>query len=282
MSKIKNFVFDLDGTLLNKQSLLSQRTQDYLKNLKEIKMFIATGRPWFHAIEFHSQLNLKTPIISNNGGLVYDIVNNKPLLTASFKFTTAKDILNIIIKHQVPVFINTPKVIYLWCPKNVYSPQMEHTLKIWKTFDTWNDYPAINWDEKYCSPELGALKFVMAPTNNMQEQMQKVMDEVNQKYSSEVYIVDPGPGYMDIMPIGFSKGSGLLFLEQNNYLDKDQTIVFGDAENDVSMFSLAKYSVAMPQSNESVKKAATHVANFSASDDIIVDFLENHLNLWKV
>lgn len=39
-------------------------------------------------------------------------------------------------------------------------------------------------------------------------------------------------------------------------ISKDEIVVFGDGENDLSMFQAAKYSVAMGNAMETVKQAA--------------------------
>lgn len=56
-------------------------------------------------------------------------------------------------------------------------------------------------------------------------------------------------------------------------IDLNKTIVFGDEHNDISMFNVSKYSVAMGQANLEIKNAATFIT-LSNNDDGIYDFFE--------
>ena len=75
------------------------------------------------------------------------------------------------------------------------------------------------------------------------------------------------------MPYNISKGSGLQFLDQNKIIDLKRTIVFGDDENDIPMFKVATFSVAMQNANEIVKKAATIVNKVSNNKNGVAYFI---------
>ncbi|MGM2842364.1 HAD-IIB family hydrolase, partial [Bacillus cereus group sp. Bce002] len=67
--KKKIIALDLDGTLLNEQSQLSDYTIDVIQAVKKAghTVVIATGRPYRMADKFYHQLQLETPMINFNG-----------------------------------------------------------------------------------------------------------------------------------------------------------------------------------------------------------------------
>lgn len=69
----KLIVADCDGTLLRSDYSLSQETVSYLSSLEEkgILFVLASGRPPRAMLPHYRELNLTTPMICYNGGLVY-------------------------------------------------------------------------------------------------------------------------------------------------------------------------------------------------------------------
>ena len=64
---------DMDGTLLKSDQTISYKTTSYLQNLASQghKIIIASGRPLRGILPYYQQLNLNTPVICYNGGVIY-------------------------------------------------------------------------------------------------------------------------------------------------------------------------------------------------------------------
>ncbi len=69
----KMIALDLDGTLLNSESKLSDFTIDTIKKISALghKVIITTGRPYRMAHTYYKQLELDTPMINFNGSLTH-------------------------------------------------------------------------------------------------------------------------------------------------------------------------------------------------------------------
>ena len=75
--------------------------------------------------------------------------------------------------------------------------------------------------------------------------------------NTNIYFDKKEPQYawfMDINMINNSKGKAINILLKYLNINKDQTICFGDQMNDYPMFESCKYSVAMINGNEELKK----------------------------
>ena len=71
---MKIIVSDLDGTLLDENSKITDYTRETIKKLNRlgVEIIIATGRGEASAIRFKNQLGIDTYIICNNGANIYD------------------------------------------------------------------------------------------------------------------------------------------------------------------------------------------------------------------
>ena len=67
------------------------------------------------------------------------------------------------------------------------------------------------------------------------------------------------PNNLEINAAGADKGSALLRLAEHLGIRKEETMAFGDGENDISMIRLAGFGVAMENGEESVKAMADYV-----------------------
>ncbi|GAB3655487.1 HAD family hydrolase [Glycomyces tarimensis] len=67
-------------------------------------------------------------------------------------------------------------------------------------------------------------------------------------------------GWIDVGPPGVSKASGVARIAEYYGVSSADTVVFGDAHNDLTMFEWAGYAVAMGQAAPEVRAAADEVA----------------------
>lgn len=67
-------------------------------------------------------------------------------------------------------------------------------------------------------------------------------------------------GWVDIGPPGISKATGIARIAAHYGVSSSDTVVFGDAHNDLTMFAWAGWSVAMGQAAPEVRAAADEVA----------------------
>ncbi len=80
-------------------------------------------------------------------------------------------------------------------------------------------------------------------------------------------------GWIDIGPPGVTKATGVARIARHYGVSSADTVVFGDAHNDLTMFEWAGYSVAMGQAVPRVRAAADEVAP-SVWEDGVAEVLE--------
>lgn len=86
-----------------------------------------------------------------------------------------------------------------------------------------------------------------------------------------------GKYFMDVMAKGISKGSALSWLQNKLNILPEETMAFGDNENDVEMFAVSKYSIAVSNARKEVKDAAFYVTKSNDEAGVL-----NILKKWGV
>ena len=83
----------------------------------------------------------------------------------------------------------------------------------------------------------------------------------------------PMPGFTNIMPAGWNKGSALRVLCKHLGVSPEEVVVFGDAGNDLAMFEVAGHSVAMGNASPDAAEAARwHIGR--CEDDAVAAAIE--------
>ena len=262
---IKAVFSDLDGTLLNSKHEVSNFTVETVKKLKEknIKFFIATGRSLTAMLPYYEKLGLDTEIISYNGGVVYN--NNFEKI---FEMTLDDAISRELIKT------GREKNLYFhgfsnekWLLEN-YSEMAV----IYKGVTSLKEN-IVNFDEL---KELNFNKFMYV---NDEETTQKMYKYIADRFGKEVYYGLSKPMFLEIMNPNVSKGKAVKFVLEKYNLLPEETMAFGDAENDLDMLSSVKYGTAMSNSKDDVKSHSKYITDHSNEEDGVAKHLKKFLEI---
>ena len=77
-----------------------------------------------------------------------------------------------------------------------------------------------------------------------------------QQFKNNFQVIVSGEHWLDISHINAHKGYALNIIQQELGITKEETMVFGDYNNDLKMLELANFSYAMENAHPNVKKAA--------------------------
>lgn len=84
-------------------------------------------------------------------------------------------------------------------------------------------------------------------------------EELRETFHEQAEIFISGKGYVDIMPIGVSKGSALKRLMKHLNIEAHEVACIGDSFNDISMFTVTPHSFSLHHAHPYVKEKARHV-----------------------
>ena len=245
--KISCCVFDLDGTLLTSQNIISETDKKTLRNLskKGIKIIIATGRSDLQIREYVHSLGVADPVITCNGGQIVNIATSEVLHRRFLRAEDAKHIIETANSEGIDYLFYTPEYVY-----HAYSSERV------KFFMAYNETAP----EEFKVPILEASQY---PANDNFSNIVKILihddtariPEFEQRFNADntLTIVSSGKNLIDIMPDNTTKGNGINVLAEKLGIPVSEVAAFGDSMNDETMLRAAGFSVAMGNAEKEIK-----------------------------
>ncbi|WOZ36298.1 HAD-IIB family hydrolase [Paenibacillus polymyxa] len=86
----------------------------------------------------------------------------------------------------------------------------------------------------------------------------------------QIYIVDSEANWLDITALHTHKGETVRKLQEILGVTMDETMSFGDGENDVELMSIAKYSFAVKNACENTKNAASFITKSNEKNGVLL------------
>ncbi|MEI0580535.1 Cof-type HAD-IIB family hydrolase [Brachyspira pilosicoli] len=257
---IKAAFFDVDGTLVSfnthKISELSKKAILTLKE-KNIKVFVATGRALYQIdnldnIEFDGYITF-------NGSACY--IDKKEIYKITLNQNDIKSLCHYLQNHDLPCSIMTSKDIYTNTNKTIemfYNMVKVHV----DVVDNFLEYVYNSIDDIF---QIN----IFADKDKEKEIMNNIL--VNST-SSRWH-----PIFFDVNIKNIGKHIGIDKVIEHYGIKLEETIAFGDGENDISMIRHAHIGVAMGNASKEVKEIADYI-----TDDVDNDGIYNalkHFNL---
>ena len=270
MNDIKLIALDLDGTLFNKDSIISATNKEELNRVaaQGVKIVISTGRP-FNGLPFDQIKD--TPIeyaLTTNGGAVYRIDGKECLYENGMEPEMIMPVLEWILSREIHIDIYTDGVGFtpIRCRENLGRLAVPESMRSYMraTRTPVEDLAAYVRD---CGKNIQKinLNFYPQPDGTFlhREETIKFL-----KANSAIEVVSGGFNNFEINKAGVSKREGLRFLA--NYLgtDLDHTMAMGDSENDLSMINAAGIGVAMANASDDVKSVADYITTTNNEDGV--------------
>jgi Cof subfamily protein (haloacid dehalogenase superfamily) len=259
-------VFDLDGTLLNKQSEISDYTRDTLRQLSDqgIAYTVATGRTLHAAREILDGHGFHLPQIFKNGVMIWtpgaDEYSHQNFLTLA----EIEHVVEAVLAQGVTPFLFTLEpggrhVIYHPPARNETEERLAENLA---SRDGVEVLPA---EQMPAAAEITNISALGEPAAIL---------PIESMIADEEYLVAYAGGalegselrWIDIHHSDASKGGAVETLRAQ--LGASKVVCFGDSDNDLSMFASADECYAPENAKETVKAAATAVIGHHDEDGI--------------
>ena len=242
---------DMDYTLLMPGEDVPPENAAAVKRLQEngIAFTIATGRSSYLVGKFAERLGIDIPIITGNGGALFDPVNRKDIMSMDFTDAKARELLKLMTENEVNATLYSVTGIYFTrCSKRKffcedYNKDVEPAKKA-PLFDLDDDC----W-KRDDLPPFNKFLLIDPPEN--------VSDNICN--DPELTVISSGPSLHDVMTAGVTKGKALLDLADYLNIPRNLTFAIGESDNDVSMIADAGYGIAMGNACDAAKEAAAYI-----------------------
>ncbi len=250
-------VFDLDGTLLNRESAISSYTSETLKLLTErgIAYTVATGRTLHGSRAILDGHSFELPQAYKNGVMIWHPETKRFSAGATLTPGELDNVVNACITQGLTPFVYT---LDEDDESTVYHPPTLTDIEreLIRTIGTEEPMKVCALDEL---PSDATITHVNAIGNG--DAVQSVLRSVNDEPHLVAYSGIAREGdhwrWLDLHHSDASKGGAIDTLKR--LLGLERVICFGDSDNDLSMFEAADEGYAPANANDSIKSAATAV-----------------------
>ena len=257
MTKIKLWISDIDGTLINYDGSCTNKMLSTIEKVKNkgVKIVIATGRMFMGAEHAAKRFKLNTPVVCYQGAVVR--TKNEILWQAPIKNYILKEIIEYLRKNNIHTHVYNNDTLYVEDDNkkimHEYCNGRGTTYKYIKTFDELNlkNVPKI----------LGVIE-----DNAI---MQKIKNELKEKYKNTLTIVQSSKNYLEITDKKASKGSALNFLKKYWNLSDDEILASGDQDNDIELLKNAGIGISVGNSSPELLKVAQYHCKDVNSDELV-------------
>ena len=258
MPTIKLFLADVDGTLVTKEKLLTERAIARVRDLRAagIKFAITSGRPPKGMAMLIQPLDIDTPIAGFNGG---QWVNPDMSIIEGHTLPreTADKTVKMLADHGLDVWLYSGPDWLIHKQDAPHVAREEWTVKFPpKVVADYGD--ALNEAVKIvgCSDDL--------------DKMKEVAKQVQQALGDSASAALSQPYYLDVTHKQANKGGVVDYLAAHYNIGADEIATIGDQPNDTLMFRRSGMSIAMGNASEEVQKQATHVTESSENEGFAI------------
>lgn len=247
---IKLVAVDLDGTLLTDEMKIPAETKNLIKEVvkKQITFVIATGRPYKTAKKVLEELEIDQPMVLHNGSILRD-ETGKLRICREIPYETCREIMDFCNQKQYVC-----SVVYGDCDRAIVNMKDDFTVAMHRTNHATEPEISEHLTE---GKEAEAVTKIIV-TDEREELIDGMLAELQAAFSEKVNVMKSGKYYIDLVPLGASKGFGVKILAERLGIPNRQIMAVGDSGNDLSMLSFAGCAVAMANAETQVKECADH------------------------
>ncbi|VWX54534.1 Cof-type HAD-IIB family hydrolase [Novosphingobium sp. 9U] len=258
---VRLIVSDIDGTLVRHDKTLSDGVVAAVGRAQAagLAFSLISARPPSGMLWIAQKLGLTAPIGAFNGGTI--VQPDGAVVTAEhIDPDIAARVLTLIDQPGVTPWLFADGKWYAQTTENQYVPRERLAA---------NQEPVIRSEFASLTARADKIVAVSDDHDGLAELEARVAGELG----ASANVVRSQPYYLDVTAPGGNKGAGVTALAAAYGVSLSDLAVFGDQNNDLAMFKVAGYSVAMGQAPDNVRAAASAVAA-SNEDDGVADAID--------
>ena len=254
LSQVKMVVTDMDGTLLNSAHEVSERFFELFQELQKRKILFvaASGRQYNSIVDKLYPIKDDIIVIAENGGLV--MYKEAELLATILATDKRNDVLGILqgVEKIHPVLCGKQNA-YL----TGHSPSFIALLRqYYSEFEIVEDLEQVD-DE--------ILKIAIYHFESSERFIYPSVKHLEPGLKVKV----SGQHWVDISSPNANKGFALQQVQERFGIKPNETMVFGDYNNDLEMLAMADFSFAMKNAHPNVLEVANYTT--TSNDDFGVE-----------
>ena len=269
-------VFDLDGTLLDRNSTISTYTNETLRLLsrREIAYTVATGRTLHGAKAILEGHRFDLPQAYKNGVMIWHPGERRFSSSTTLTPHELENVVGACMRQGLTPFVFTLEEDH---NSAVYQPGLRTAadFELVRVLGIESDVDIRALDELPADAIVTHVNSIGAP-DAVRAVVRGIEDEAHLVAYSGLAREGADWHWLDVHHSDASKGGAIKTLKE--LLGLERVICFGDSDNDLSMFEAADESYAPANANDAIKAAATAVIGHH-DEEGIARFLRERFEL---
>lgn len=263
---------DMDGTLLNSDKKISQKSQEVIKKAIEKGKIVVfnTGRCPAELFEYFDQLDEIRYLNCISGALVYDRKTKKTIACQTLDTNTVKTLFEISSLENTMIQLLTEES---HVQENQINKMADYGMGVYIPMYQRVTKKAIDLKKEFFQQPFPVEKMNIYHT--CREDREKTRQRIKEK-NLLIEMADAELTSIEISPLNIHKGKGLTVLCQYLNIPLSDVIVVGDGDNDREALKIAGLAVVMDNAKESVKQLADVIVSDNDHDGC-VEAIERYL-----
>lgn len=261
---------DLDGTLLNNQSRVSEYTKKVLADMVAAghKLVLSSGRPLDSIKGVAKADGLTYPgvyIVANNGSTVYECDTDQIIMEKTVSFDMVDKIWKLCKNRGIH--------IQTYTSDSVVSCADDEEIKVYtsKIF-----LPVICTDNPLDILSKEPYKLLAIELSD-KSILDKLQEDIIEAYGDTLNAIFSEPKYLEIFNKTAGKGDALIWLCNHLNIPVKNSYAAGDQMNDLSMVQASGNGIAMCNGAEELKKSASIISTETNDEDGLAHVIEKYI-----
>ncbi len=268
--KFELVALDIDGTLLDEKSELTQGTIETVKAVQDrgIKVVLATGRRIVTSLQVAKALDINLPLIAHNGALIFEFGSKNIIYNKTFTGEKILPLLEFEELNSLDFFYHCGEDIFLF------------------------KEPNLGWGLKYLTESTGYINIaepdILAAEKDIHRLVVSGEEELVKEYQQKIEnnsadfrcIIFRSKLFdlsvLEVLHSNASKGNALQYLADLWQVPAEKVLAVGDDSNDLEMIEWAGLGVAMGNAVSSLKDCADLVCGDNSRQGIVA-LLEDYV-----
>lgn len=264
----KLVAIDIDGTLVNDNKELTQKTIRAIKEAKEnnVKIVLSSARAFVKIRDYLKELNLVEEnqyTITFNGAVVVENKSEKVLFSNKFTSEEIYELIDISRKLDTNIFLYTMN--------SAYTEKVPSIIKNSKSFKN-TKIENVNFNDiNFRDNAIYKILFI-----DDYDKILKLRKELPQRLVKKYEITNSIPECLEFVNKGITKSKALNFICEKCNINNTEVVAIGDGDNDLQMINFAGLGVAMGNATAYLKEKSDYVT-LSNNEDGVAKVIEEFI-----
>ncbi len=266
----KLVVLDIDGTLVNSEKKVTEKTKEYIKRATEkgVKFIIASGRTPYGILPIAKEIELEKIggyVLAFNGGMCMNCETMEVLYETDIQRAEITKLYEYAMENKIPLMTYNKENLYISSEETKYT-ELEARI---------NHLNVIKSDDFVKDITFDFPKTIFTDEGEILAKHEPIVREM----FPNLEVFRSEPFFLEVCPPNIHKATGIAKIIDILGVKQEEVIAIGDGFNDVTMIKYAGLGVAMGNAHDDIKAIADYVTISNDEDGVckvIEEFILNN------